>query len=210
MMKIVTHRITRASLVLMLSILFAGPSVAETREEELRNKEAQLEKQAAELQRQRMELEVAKKAALLEKTAAELDRQRVELEAAKKQLRFEENDQRATLRLEGDVLFDSGKAILRPEAQQALEKAVVILAQYPRGVVVIEGHTDSVGKRAANLKLSTNRARAVEAFLKKRTELPGLTWSATGWGDMKPLVPNGAEEGRQRNRRVDIVIEKPN
>ena len=172
-------------MVLALSIMFAGPSVAETREEELRKKEAQLEKKEA-----------------------ELERQRVELEAAKKQLHFEESEQRVTMRLEGDVIFDSGKATLRPEAQQALEKVVVVLAQFPRGVVVIEGYTDSSGKRAANFKLSEKRALAVEEFLKKRSELPGLHLSTCGWGAMKPLVSNATEEGRQRNRRVEIVVEK--
>lgn len=185
MMKTGRHRIFHATLALALSIIFAGPSVAETREEELRKKEAQLEKKEA-----------------------ELERQRVELEAAKKQLRFEESEQRVTMRLEGDVLFDSGKATLRPEAEQALEKVVLVLAQFPRGVVVIEGYTDSSGKRAANLKLSAKRALAVEEFLKKRAELPGLHLSTCGWGAAKPLASNATEEGRQRNRRVEIVVEK--
>ena len=186
MMKTGRHRIFRAALVLTLSIMFVGPSVAETREEELRKKEAQLEKKEA-----------------------ELERQRVELEAAKKQLHFEESEQRVTMRLEGDVLFESGKATLRPEAQQALEKVAVVLAQFPRGVVVIEGYTDSIGKSAANFKLSAKRALAVEEFLKKRAELPGLHLSTCGWGATKPLAPNDTEEGRKRNRRVEIVVEKP-
>ncbi len=180
------RRLVRASLALALGILLAGGSSAQTPEEDLRKKEAELEKMAA-----------------------ELARKRTELEAAKKQLRFEEDDQRVMMRLEGDVLFDSGKSVLRPEAQQALEKVIVVLAQYPRGMVVIEGFTDSTGSRSVNFKLSASRAVAVQDFLKKRTDLPGLTWSTTGWGPMKPIAPNTTEEGRQKNRRVEIVVEKP-
>ncbi len=183
-----SRRITsvfRVVLALVCGLLCAGSFAADPREEELRKKEMELEK-----------------------AAAELKRQRAELEAAKKQVHFEETDKRVTMRLEGDVLFDSGKAALRPEAEQALEKVVTVLTQFKRGAVVIEGFTDSVGKRTSNFKLSTQRAVAVETFLRKRSELPGLDISTCGWGPMKPLATNDTEEGRRQNRRVEITVEK--
>jgi len=179
------HRLVRTSFVVVLSAVLAAPGLAQTREQELRKKEAQLEKKEA-----------------------DLERQRAELEAAKKQLRFEESAQRVTMHLEGDVLFDFDKAALRPEAQQALEKVAVVLAQFPSAAVLIEGHTDSLGKPAANLVLSEKRAIAVQELLKQRAELAGLHFTTRGFGETKPIVSNDTKEGRQRNRRVEIVVEK--
>lgn len=144
----------------------------------------------------------------LEKKEADLERQRAELKEAKKQFKLEETAQRVTMRLEGDVLFDSGKAQLRPEAEKALEKVAVVLGQFPTAVVLIEGHTDSKGKPAVNLDLSEKRAVAVEGFLKKHTELSGIHFTTRGLGETKPIAPNDTDEGRQQNRRVEIVIEK--
>ena len=179
--------LTRISFVFALSAAMAMTASAQTKEQDLRKKEIQLEKKEA-----------------------DLERQRAELEAAKKQLRVEESAQRVTMHLEGDVLFDFDKAILRPEAQQALEKVAVVLALFPSAAVLIEGHTDSKGKPAVNLELSEKRAIAVQEFLKKRAELAGIHFTTRGMGETKPIVANDTEEGRQRNRRVEIVVEKSN
>ena len=85
------------------------------------------------------EKELQQKEAELQKKEEDLDRQRRELEDARKQLRLEETAQRVTIRLEGDVLFDTGKAQLRPEAQSALEKVAVVIAQFPGAKVAIDG-----------------------------------------------------------------------
>ncbi|MDB6175472.1 MAG: hypothetical protein JWL59_4783 [Chthoniobacteraceae bacterium] len=152
--------------------------------------------------------ELQKKELQLEKKEAELERQRLELEAAKKQLKLEETAQRVTMRLEGDALFDSGKAQLRPEAQSSLEKIAAVLVQFPSAAVLIEGHTDSKGKPAVNLELSEKRALAVQEFLKKRAELSGIHFTTRGLGETKPIASNDTEEGRQQNRRVEVVVEK--
>ena len=172
-------------LILALTVALSGQVSAQTKEKELQKKEIQLEKKAA-----------------------DLEQQRLELEAAKKQLRLEETAQRVTMRLEGDVAFDFQKATLRPEAQSALEKVAVVLAQFPTAAVLIEGHTDSKGKPAVNLDLSEKRAVAVQEYLKKRAELSGVTFTTRGLGETKPIAPNDTDEGRQQNRRVEIVIEK--
>lgn len=152
--------------------------------------------------------ELLMKEAQLEKKEADLERQRLELEAAKKQLRLEETAQRVTMRLEGDVLFDSGKSQLRPEAQSALEKLAIVLGQFPTAAVTIEGHTDSAGKPAGNLALSEKRALAVQEFLKKRAELAGIHFTTRGLGETRPIAANDTDAGRLQNRRVEVVIEK--
>ncbi len=154
------------------------------------------------------EKELLKKEAQLEKKEADLERQRLELDAARKQLRLEENAQRVTMRLEGDVLFDAGKAQLRPEAQSGLEKLAVVLGQFPTAAVTIEGHTDAAGKPAVNLALSEKRAMAVQEFLKKRAELAGINFTTRGLGETKPIASNDTDAGRLQNRRVEVVIEK--
>lgn len=154
------------------------------------------------------EEELQQKEAELQKKENELDRQRRELEDARKQLRLEETAQSVTIRLEGDVLFDTGKAQLRPEAQSALEKVAVVLAQFPGAKVEIAGHTDSKGGPAMNLDLSEKRAVAVSEFLQKRAELAGINFTAHGLGETKPIASNDTDEGRQQNRRVEIVVEK--
>ena len=180
-----TNTLTRISFALALSAAMAATAPAQTKEKELQKKEIQLEKKEA-----------------------DLERQRAELEAAKKQLRFEETAQRVTMRLEGDVTFDFEKATLRPEAQSALEKVAVVLSQFPSAAVLIEGHTDSKGKPAVNLELAEKRAVAVQEFLKKRAELAGINFTTRGLGETKPVASNDTEEGRQQNRRVEIVVEK--
>ena len=154
------------------------------------------------------EQELQQKEAELQKKEEDLDRQRLELESARKQLRLEETAQSVTIRLEGDVLFDTGKAQLRPEAQSALEKVAVVLAQFPGAKVEIVGHTDSKGGPAMNLDLSEKRALAVSEFLQKRAELAGINFTARGLGETKPIASNDTDEGRQQNRRVEIVVEK--
>lgn len=154
------------------------------------------------------EKELQTKEIQLQKKEADLERQRLDLEAARKQLKVEENAQRVTMRLEGDALFDSGKAQLRPEAETALAKIGVVLAQFPSAGVLIEGHTDSKGKPAVNLELSEKRAVAVREYLKKRADLSGINFTTRGFGESKPISPNDTEEGRQQNRRVEIVVEK--
>jgi outer membrane protein OmpA-like peptidoglycan-associated protein len=154
------------------------------------------------------ERELEQKESELQRKEDELNRRRQELEEARKQLRLEESAQSVTIRLEGDVIFDTGNARLRPEAQAALEKVAIVLAQFPGASVEINGHTDSKGGEEMNLELSGKRAVAVAEFLKKRAELAGLNFTTNGFGEGKPIASNDTAEGRQQNRRVEIVVEK--
>ena len=112
--------------------------------------------------------------------------------------------------LPADVLFDFDKASLRPDAADALAKASELLRSYPGAPVRIVGHTDGKGTDGYNDALSLKRAQTVAAALQAA---PGRTVRAEGFGNRWPVAPNTTADGqddpagRQRNRRVEIVIE---
>lgn len=108
------------------------------------------------------------------------------------------------LALDAAVLFDFGKAELKPEAKSELERVTGELAAWPGARVTVRGHTDAVGSAAANQKLSLARAEAVRAFLEKSAGLKGA--QARGYGATRPVADNGTEEGRAKNRRVEVVV----
>lgn len=106
----------------------------------------------------------------------------------------------------GDVLFDTGSAQLRSSADDNLNKLVSFLTEYPDRRVLIEGHTDNVGSHTYNQELSRRRAEAV----KQRLEQGGVDskrLSVSGKGLQNPVASNNTAEGRQQNRRVEIIIE---
>jgi len=105
----------------------------------------------------------------------------------------------------GDVLFETGKAELRPGALQNLYPLVTFLQKYPERRVVIEGHTDSVGSDAYNLDLSQRRADAVRDFLLQNGVNPAQL-TTRGYGKASPVASNATAEGRQQNRRVELII----
>jgi chemotaxis protein MotB len=108
----------------------------------------------------------------------------------------------------GNVLFDSGQASLRPEAKQALLVLAQLLRTQPRPVRV-EGHTDNVpistSVFASNWELSAARAATVARFLVERG-LDAKRVSAAGYGEHRPAAGNDTEQGRQLNRRVDVIL----
>ena len=110
------------------------------------------------------------------------------------------------LSFDASVLFDFNRAELRPAAQAVLTEAAARVAAYTNAAVTIEGHTDNVGTNAYNAKLSLARAGAVRAFLLTRPELGGRSIGVEGFGASRPVAPNDTDEGRQRNRRVEILV----
>jgi outer membrane protein OmpA-like peptidoglycan-associated protein len=105
----------------------------------------------------------------------------------------------------GDVLFDTGKADLRSDAREALAKLSGIVLNYPSLRLAIEGYTDSTGGSEFNQTLSEKRAGAVREYLIAQGIDDG-TLSAQGFGMNNPVADNRTTEGRQRNRRVEIVV----
>jgi outer membrane protein OmpA-like peptidoglycan-associated protein len=105
------------------------------------------------------------------------------------------------------VHFDTGKATLRPGSELVLADVVrALAATEARGHVEVQGHTDDVGNDASNLALSQARAEAVVAWLVANGVAPARL-TARGYGETRPLGPNDAAEGRQRNRRVEFVFQ---
>ena len=102
------------------------------------------------------------------------------------------------------INFDTGNATLRPESDKVLSQIAAVLTSNPSWTMRVEGHTDNVGQKAANLALSERRAAAVVDWLTRhgvaRTRLISL-----GMGDSSPVADNGSEEGRSLNRRVELV-----
>jgi outer membrane protein OmpA-like peptidoglycan-associated protein len=105
----------------------------------------------------------------------------------------------------GDVLFDTGKSDLRSEAREALAKLSGIVLNYPSLKLNIEGHTDSTGSADLNQTLSEKRANAVRDYLIGQG-LDARSLSAQGFGLNNPVADNSTTEGRQKNRRVEIIV----
>jgi len=104
-----------------------------------------------------------------------------------------------------DVLFDFGKYNLKPDAQIKLAKLAGIIQAHPGLHLAIEGHTDNIGTDEANMKLSQQRADAVRDFLTQQGLAPD-TLTATGFGKAEPVADNSTSDGRQKNRRVEIIV----
>jgi outer membrane protein OmpA-like peptidoglycan-associated protein len=105
----------------------------------------------------------------------------------------------------GDVLFDFGKYDLRPDAREKLAKLSGIILGHPGLNLAIEGHTDNVGSDEVNQKLSEKRAETVRGYLIEQN-LADNTVTSQGFGKTSPVADNSSAAGRQKNRRVEIVI----
>lgn len=106
-----------------------------------------------------------------------------------------------------EVHFDTGSATLKSESTKQLEHVAVVLKAFPQAALRVEGHTDNTGDGAANKQLSGDRAAAVEKVL-KGMGIPGAQISSVGYGPEKPIASNDSEDGRAKNRRVDVVVLK--
>ena len=123
-----------------------------------------------------------------------------------------ESQREILIELAADVLFDFDKANLKQSAVAALQKVAKQIKQSARGDVRIEGHTDSKGSNAYNQTLSEKRAESVRDWLVSKGGLANIQFFTKGFVETKPAVPNEDDKGeddpsgRQRNRRVEIII----
>jgi outer membrane protein OmpA-like peptidoglycan-associated protein len=104
-----------------------------------------------------------------------------------------------------DVLFDTGKYTLRPLAREKLAKISGIVLAYPSLRLAVEGNTDSIGTEAFNQVLSEQRAEGVRSFLTGQG-VPESSTTARGFGKTRPIASNDTAEGRQQNRRVEMIV----
>jgi outer membrane protein OmpA-like peptidoglycan-associated protein len=104
-----------------------------------------------------------------------------------------------------DILFDTNKATLKPEAQLALAKLTGVLSVFPDLNLRVEGYTDSTGTDEINNRLSKDRAASVVSFLSQEG-ISGQRIVSEGYGSRYPVASNDTKEGRAKNRRVEIVL----
>jgi len=105
------------------------------------------------------------------------------------------------------ILFDTGKATIKPESVSVMVDIIQILNEYPNAKFTVEGHTDSVGSSESNQRLSEARANSVLNFLIDEG-ISSNRLSAIGYGEDKPIASNATRAGRQQNRRVEINLIK--
>jgi outer membrane protein OmpA-like peptidoglycan-associated protein len=116
--------------------------------------------------------------------------------------------------LSADVLFDFDKSDLLPKAQQTLSQAAGVIHDKAKGTVRIDGYTDAKGSDTYNQRLSERRAAAVETWFKTKGNLQSVSFVTRGFGARNSVAANtkrdGSDDpdGRQKNRRVEIVIQK--
>lgn len=136
---------------------------------------------------------------------------RLRQEIKDKQVKLEMLEKGLVITVVGDLLFDSGKAKIRPEAYSVLDKVSTVLqenlASYNVG---IEGHTDNQPIKysgwKSNWELSAHRALSVLNYLEKEKGIAGFRLSAIGYGEYHPVASNDSTQGRQLNRRVEIIV----
>ena len=158
----------------------------------------------------------ADEAAKAQAAAQESERQRQQAEADKADLRARllkqlnmvlqtRDSVRGLIVNMSDVLFDTGSYTLRPAAREKLAKVSGILIAYPGLKLQVEGHTDSVGSDEFNQRLSEQRAGVVRDYLVAQGVSSDAV-TAAGFGKTRPVASNDTLEGRQQNRRVEIVV----
>jgi len=163
------------------------------------------EQQAALAQKQAAEAETEKARQAAAKAEAEKGDMRAQLLAQLNSILQTNDSARGLIVNMSDVLFDTGSFTLKPGAREKLAKVSGILLAHPGLTMQIEGHTDSVGGDAFNVRLSEQRADSVKDFLGEQgVSLSVIT--AQGFGKAEPVATNDTAEGRQRNRRVEIVV----
>jgi outer membrane protein OmpA-like peptidoglycan-associated protein len=126
----------------------------------------------------------------------------------------QESPKELRLTLAADILFDFDKSAIRSDARPALDRVAEIIRSKSQGVVKIEGFTDSKGAADYNLRLSNARAESVKNWIVEQEGLHGAGFATQGFGSTRFVAPNTKQDGsddpagRQKNRRVEIIIQK--
>ena len=181
-------------------------ALAKANEEAARRREAELK--ADELAKAKLAAEFKAGAASqdAEKARQERDAARARMQAALSAVVETRETARGIIVNLPDILFDVDKATLKPQAREILSKVCGIMQVVGEYDLSIEGHTDSTGSDEHNQKLSENRARSVYDFL-SGCGLKSNAMASKGFGELQPIASNDTNDGRQKNRRVEIVIQ---
>jgi chemotaxis protein MotB len=152
-----------------------------------------------------------------EKLSLEELRDSLKQEIEAKEVKITELEGRLTVNLMDKVLFDSGKAEVKKVGRDVLSKiAGNLLNKYPDRAVLVEGHTDNVpigselrARFPTNWELSTARATAAVRYLQDHGGVSPERLSAIGYSEYRPIASNDTEEGRAKNRRIEIILLPP-
>jgi len=106
------------------------------------------------------------------------------------------------------IYFDTGKAVVKPESKPVLDEIAKLLRNQPELKLHVVGHTDNVGQVASNMTLSKQRADAVVAALVSQYQIAAARLQSGGVGSLSPVATNRTEEGRAKNRRVELACRK--
>ncbi|KYG61797.1 hypothetical protein AZI85_06125 [Bdellovibrio bacteriovorus] len=131
-----------------------------------------------------------------------LDKQQKELAKIAETKRTEQG---LITKLKSDILFDTGKADLKPQAKENINQLAAIMKKYPENILTVRGYTDDTGSQMVNNPLSQQRAEAVRNQL-VASGVPANTATAVGMGAANPVDPGKTKEARAKNRRVEIEI----
>ena len=197
-----------SALSLLGAVVFLGTMQAQTATQaEIAAQELQLKEKQLELEKARLVKET-NEALDVKKTELELEIKKLELAKAKRDLLVQETQDRLSIQLEGDVLFDTNKATIKDSAIPKLQQVALILMEYPRGSVVVTGYADSTGSSDINVPLSRTRAEAVKTYLLEKSGVSSERVVARGMGEEEPVASNATASGRKLNRRVEISVSK--
>ena len=106
-----------------------------------------------------------------------------------------------------NVEFDFNKAFIKEKYHNDIKKVADFMKEHPDTKIVVKGHTDSIGKKSYNMRLSRARAKSVRRYLIDKFGIDGSRITTIGYGPNKPVASNDTEEGRQQNRRAEAFIE---
>jgi outer membrane protein OmpA-like peptidoglycan-associated protein len=167
--------------------------------------DAQQQQQAAEAESDRNRANAAASDAQLQKAIGDREELRARLLQQFNLILETRDTARGLVVNMSDVLFDSGKFTLRPLAREKLAKISGIVLAYPSLKLAVEGNTDSIGTEIFNQQLSERRAEGVRTYLTQQG-VPESSTTAMGFGKSRPIASNDTSEGRQQNRRVELVV----
>jgi chemotaxis protein MotB len=184
---------------------------------ELQTRAADLESVREQLQRASGELK--QQVAAKEKELAALRATQDELveglkkEIADRQIQVQRIRDQLRVEMVDEILFDSGEAVIKPAGLEVLRRVGAILKKVENRRIEVQGHTDNVPITGAlakrfptNWELSAARATNVARFLQDDAQIAPARLSATGFSEYRPRAPNDTEDGRRKNRRIEILL----
>jgi len=134
-----------------------------------------------------------------------MDKQQKELEQIENAEVERIDEETLRIRFESDILFAVNSAVLSDTSRYALDDFAQVMMEYPKTAILVQGHTDATGSEAHNLALSERRAKSVMNHLAMR-QVDQSRMSAIGYGEAYPVADNSTVQGREQNRRVEILV----